>query len=352
MGYTSFLAQTTVEQVKQLRRTIDAISDFGDLFVDKASKKEMEREMFYGSHMDERHSGLTEEETIKRLLHSPIKASSSYISQLQAHQVVSEILYAKAEDIIYFVNMGSLDNNFNGKKELDIKTEIIDGDKVSKLIFEEELEAEDPEETPYIATGITNDFRYMGTNINRLVIVKAPLNDMKFRILTCVPVTEKGIQLEPKSETLKKINNVLINDEHLTPLEKCMWLYREKGFQSFMVKNQNAIAVLFNVNNHTFSLKLDENSFGNTKPYLSLKTETGYDNAHTTNKIDETTRIAAVGRARVLTQMVYDKVMTDNIHTVSKSIIQQEKLKELREKRDISKISEKENPNNFTTDIR
>ena len=48
------------EQARQIRRRIDSIENCDNLFVDQASRKEDERELFYGSHMDERHSGLSE----------------------------------------------------------------------------------------------------------------------------------------------------------------------------------------------------------------------------------------------------------------------------------------------------
>ena len=347
MGYTRFTAMPIEDQIEQLRRTVDSINGFEDKFMSDIMKEELERSTFYGSHMDRNHSGLSQEDMIKRLLHDKVVGSSSYASQEQAHEIVKEMLYAKAKEIVQFINMGELDSHIIDKFNLKVKTEIYENRKIDKLVLDEEIEAEDPDEIPYVATGITNDFRYMGTNVSRMIVVKAPLNDMNFRILTCIPLVDKGVQLEPKSKTLEKINKALINDDRLSDTEKSMWLYKEMGYQTFRIGDTGAIGVMFDVNGHAFSLKLNETSFGRKNPFVSLKTERGYENAFTTEKIDEATRHEATKKANELVESVYNKVVLGNIKFVSDEIIKNEKNQEK-----IIENQKDKNNNILDTDIR
>lgn len=320
------------EQARQIRRRIDSIENCDNLFVDQASRKEDERELFYGSHMDERHSGLSEEDLIKRMLHDRVPASSSYTSEEVAHETVREILYGRVDEIVYFINMDRLDSPTFKGKAMDIRTESIEGKDVKKLSITEEVPPENENEQ-YAGKGITGDFRFVGTNDSKLVVVKAPMNELGFRILTCIPVLEKGDQLEPRSETLKKVNKVLLNDAELSTLEKTMWLYKEKGYHTSVSRNNN-LFVEFQYGKNTFSMMLHPHVTG-LEPKVSYvstdkfgkKTFIPLDKATNNEELKD----KIIEKARTIKADIYDKSMNGQMQIVCNEIIKAQQLREDRE---------------------
>ncbi len=317
------------EQVEMVRRRIDSIENCDGLFSD-AERKEDERELFFGSHMDERHSGLSEEDLIHRMLHDKITGASTYDSPEVAHEIVREFLWAEADKIVHFTNMSNLDQPVINGKKLEIETEIMEGKPVKKLICTGEIEAEDPEMHPFAGKGITNDFRFMGSNTSKMVIVKASMNELGFRVLTCMPDVHKGTQLEPRSATLAKVNKLLLEDRELSPAQKTMWLYRQKGYHSSVSKN-GYLFVRFQHGQHTFSMALSPYN-SSYEPKVSLvKTLPNGKTEHI--KLEDATKKPEVidmimKKAKGVKAEIYDRAMNGKMKEVCDEIVANERKQE------------------------